>query len=53
MLLVVGLVLACECVGLGLAQVGNCHTIDNCACVYDDGTIVNLTALARVDGKPK
>ncbi|KAH3716853.1 uncharacterized protein LOC127855936 [Dreissena polymorpha] len=33
-------------------QVGQCTTLTPCACVYDDGVIVNLTSLSRNDGFP-
>lgn len=32
--------------------VGQCTQINSCACVYDDGTIVNLAPLERRDGQP-
>ncbi|XP_052803460.1 uncharacterized protein LOC128233693 isoform X1 [Mya arenaria] len=49
LVLLIGLFLVVETVS---AQQGNCHTIDSCSCVYDDGVIVNLTSLARTDGLP-
>ncbi|XP_053374282.1 uncharacterized protein LOC128546902 isoform X2 [Mercenaria mercenaria] len=35
-----------------LLPIRQCTKIDACSCVFDDGTIVNLQALERKDGKP-
>ncbi|XP_045170107.2 uncharacterized protein LOC123532653 [Mercenaria mercenaria] len=37
---------------VGQVPIGQCTKIDSCSCVYDEGTIVNLTALENTNGVP-